>query len=175
MALLVLRPMRRARRQALWVCALGLMLAAVGCGRVPASTAGWNTYTFSQGNCRVRLPVPPVQSTSDDGLETRETALYRGGLRFLRVSYEFVGNTNETYDTRFERVKNLPGVRGEFRVTPVALGPHRGAEARYEMRHEGGTNIHRHRLYDIGGTSYQVLAVYDQYEDAEQDVEAFFA
>jgi hypothetical protein len=155
---------------------------AVEAERQPASTGtvartaarpdGWVAYQSAMGSFTAAFPHDPTYSTSVGARENRYTAEYRDGA-VLQVTYE--DDSAVGLEERFRQLEASPGVSGEIRPTPVALGEHPGMEATYEMGEGADATVVRHRIHQVGGRQYQLIATMRKADPAPAEVERFFS
>ena len=133
----------------------------------------WFPFTSVEGNFRTSFPTEPTHTTSDDGLEHRYTSQIRRGLLLFRASYELNADLQTTPKERLELTTKTMAAEN-VTIETLDLQGHPGAEATYTTRDEGTVVRLRHRVYQVGDTSYQVMAVMANGERADAEANRFF-
>lgn len=133
----------------------------------------WTEFTSTEGNFRALFPTDPTHATSDDGREHRHTSQVRGGMLLFRIAYELNAGVELSPEERM-RITTESLAAKAVQITPLTLQGHPGAEARYQTRDGRDTFHFRHRVYHVGDTSYQVMVVVANEEEAEAESNRFF-
>jgi hypothetical protein len=162
----------------LGICAVGALFLVVNAERaaamasvVPAARAdGWVDFESSMGGFRAAFPHAPLYGTSVGAKENRYTAEYRDGA-VLRVTYE------DGYDGTIDLAEHFRrlDVGAAPRPAPVPLGGHPGMEATYEEGEGADAVVVHHRIYQVDGRLYQLIATMKKADPAPAEVERFFS
>jgi hypothetical protein len=164
----------------LGICGVGAVAMMLNAERAAAMAAvapaeradGWVDFQSAMGDFKAAFPRAPLYGTSEGARENRYTAEYRDGA-VLQVTYE--DDSTVGLEERFRQLETSPGVRGVIRPDPVTLGEHPGMEATYEKGEGADAVVVRHRIHQVDGRIYQLIATMKKADPAPAEVERFFS
>jgi hypothetical protein len=136
---------------------------------------GWVTYQSALGSFSAAFPHDPAYSTSVGARENRYTAEYRDGA-VLQVTYGDDYDTTMELEEHFRQLERSFGVRGPIRPEPISLGEHPGMEATYRRGRGADAVVVHHRMLQVDGRIYQLIATMKEGDPAAAvEVERFFS
>jgi len=143
--------------------------------RTTAREDGWVWFQSGMGDFRAAFPRDPTYSTSVGGKENRYTTEYRDGA-VLQVTYGDEYDPTMDLADHFRHLETSPDISGPIRPTPISFAGHPGMVATYRRGEGADEVLVEHRMLEVEGRIYQVIAAMKEDDPArEEEMKRFFA